>query len=111
MEQTDSLEMLPKPKKIADSSHGRSTRSHNLGSKKAKELSPDDQGYSSGPYSPMNGVNHVNVKIEPVVNLEMREPLIDGKWEEERRGGDGSSMVEGSPYPPSNVSFHFIMID
>ena len=68
IERTDSLEMMPKPKRATDTTSQRAKMPH-LKTKPAKELNPEDQGYGSA-YSPMNGKDEN-------LSLGVREPLME----------------------------------
>ena len=68
IERTDSLEMMPKPKRATDTTSQRAKMPH-LKTKPSKELNPEDQGYGSA-YSPMNGKDEN-------LSLGVREPLME----------------------------------
>ena len=93
IERTDSLEMMPIPKKEAGGARAKPSPLK----AKHKDLGPEDQGYGSGAYSPMN-------RGEESLGLEGREPLMGG-WEEEQRAGDGASDLN---YSGSHVRYLLI---
>ena len=105
IERTDSLEMMPKPKRATDTGSQRAKMSHlkTAANKASKELNPEDQGYGSA-YSPMNGK-------EENMSLGVREPLMESfcQQEEDLKGDDGTSSVtfpgstESSPYILAHV--------
>ena len=116
IERTDSLEMMPKPKRAPDTGSQRAKMPHlKAGNNKSKELNPEDQGYGSA-YSPMNGK-------EENISLGVREPLMMESFcqEEELKGDDGTSSVtfpgstESSPYILAHVGSYvpagYIMLD
>ena len=115
IERTDSLEMMPKPKRAPDTGSQRAKMPHLKAANKAKELNPEDQGYGSA-YSPMNGK-------EENISLGVREPLMMESFcqEEELKGDDGTSSVtfpgstESSPYILAHVGSYvpagYIMLD
>ena len=105
IERTDSLEMMPKPKRATDTGSQKAKMSHlkTAANKASKELNPEDQGYGSA-YSPMNGK-------EENMSLGVREPLMESfcQQEEDLKGDDGTSSVtfpgstESSPYILAHV--------
>jgi len=114
IERTDSLEMMPKPKRAPDTGSQRAKMPHLKAANKAKELNPEDQGYGSA-YSPMNGK-------EENISLGVREPLMESFCQEEDlKGEDGTSSVtfpgstESSPYILAHVGSYvpagYIMLD
>jgi len=112
IERTDSLEMMPKPKKETINHKDK----HPHLKAKAKELSPEDQGYGSGAYSPMNG-------REDIGEMSVKEPLMQETFcqENDQQGTDGTSTMtypgstESSPYILAHVGSYvptgYIMLD
>jgi len=113
IERTDSLEMMPKPKRATDTTSQRAKMPH-LKTKPSKELNPEDQGYGSA-YSPMNGKDEN-------LSLGVREPLMESFCQdEEQKMDDGTSSVtfpesaDSSPYILAHVGSYvpagYIMLD
>jgi hypothetical protein len=111
IERTDSLEMLPKPRKKPEE-----TVKKVAGLKpRPKQLSPEDQGYGSGAYSPMGGLGAGDGGPGP------GEPLMMGHEKDEAMGDTGStatfpgSSQDSSPYILANVGSYvpegYIVLD